>query len=265
MFKLICYINLLLFLTSCNGSATSNFSSTNIATQDTLQYTYNTYKAFSQYFVGTDEKIDTTYFNIRYPEFADPQVNEKMKKFILIDGENTPAEAAQSFIDGFDEFIENSNSGSISAAWTKDVSSHIVLSTPKLLSIVTQVNEYSGGAHGQHYSLYNNLDIQRLEPILLKDIIQVSKLDEFIQIAESQFRKQENIQPDKSLSKDFFFPDGKFSINDNFGLTNENLIIYYNEYEIKPYSEGPTKLTIPYSALQEVLNIRGHEYIQSIL
>lgn len=264
MFKLFNIFCASMLCFSCSSRPnTSSYSPT--APKDTIAYSYKTYHENSDYFVGNESSLDTTYFRISYPFFATQNINDSIRKYILVDGENSPTEAARSFIDGFDEFVGDSNIENISASWTKEVNSRIITNTPIFITLATQINEYSGGAHGQHYTMYSNFDLQKFSLIVLKDIIQQNKIKEFTKIAEKYFRRQENLSDQASLSKDFFFEDGIFTLNDNFGLTKNNLIIYYNEYEIKPYSEGPTKLEIPYKDLTELFTIRGHEYIQSIL
>lgn len=264
MSRLLIYIPLI--FSACNNLPHSS-TNTNLLlnAKDTIPYSYSTIRENSEYFVTNEDTIDTTYFKITYPIFSKENLNDSIKKYILIDGENTAGEAAQSFIDGFDEFAGDSNSNTINASWFKDVNSQVILNTPILITLATQVNEYSGGAHGQHYTLYANFDLRRDQTILLKDIIQKDKIQELAVIAEKQFRKQENIDEKASLSKDFFFEDGIFTLNDNFGFSKNNLIIYYNEYEIRPYADGPTLLEIPYKDLKDVFNIRGQEYIKSIL
>jgi len=42
------------------------------------------------------------------------------------------------------------------------------------------------------------------------------------------------------------------------------LIIYYNEYEIRPYADGITTIEIPYEEVMEILNARAKRYIKSI-
>lgn len=232
---------------------------------DSIKYTYETFRTNSEYFIASNDAVDTTYFKITYPVFEEEKLNENIKKHILYDGENTPSEAARSFIDGFDEFVGDSNIENINSAWSKEVNSQVIINTPIVMTLATQVNEYSGGAHGQQHFYYINYDILKEQVIQLSDIIQKDKLHDLTQLAEKYFRKQENLKEKASLSKDFFFEGGIFALNDNFGLTKNNLIIYFNEYEIRPYSEGPTKLEIPYKDLTDILNIRGHEYIQSIL
>ncbi|MCI0919936.1 DUF3298 and DUF4163 domain-containing protein [Sphingobacterium rhinopitheci] len=266
MSRLLIYIPLL--FSACNNLPQANTkTNTNLHlnTIDTITYSYNTISEHSEFFIANEDIIDTTYFKITYPIFSKDNLNDSIKKYILIDGENTPAEAAQSFIDGYDEFASDLQGNGIHGTWFKDVNSQVILNTPMLISLATQVNEYSGGAHGQHYTLYANFDLHRNQTIILEDILQKDKLKELTAIAEKHFRKQENIYEKESLSKDFFFEDGIFTLNDNFGFTKNSLIIYYNEYEIRPYADGPTILEIPYKDLKDVFNIRGQEFVKSIL
>lgn len=266
MIRVIGLFSCIVLLVACNTNNQGSNSTNDFDSKDTVAYTYNIVKENSQYFIGnTDESIDTTYFKITYPVFSQENVNENIKKFILIDGENTASEAAQAFIDGFDEFAGESNMEYVNTAWSKEVTSRVLLNTPRFITLTTQTNEYSGGAHGQHYTFFTNYDLQQKQPIQLIDILKDGKLEQLRKIAEKHFRNQENLTDSASLAKDFFFEDGIFALNDNFGLTKNSLIIYYNEYEIKPYSEGPTKLEIPYKDLADLFNVRGQEYIQSIL
>ena len=45
----------------------------------------------------------------------------------------------------------------------------------------------------------------------------------------------------------------KFSLSDNFYLSNQGLILQYAEYEIGPYVVGLPRLTLPYDQLQSIL------------
>lgn len=262
MYKLFIYIPLL--FSACNNLQQAS-TNAKLAAVDTVSYSYNTVNAHSQYFIANDDNIDTTFFKITYPVFLTENLNDRIRKHILIDGENTAAQAAQSFIDGFDEFAGDNNANLVNASWYKEVNSYVELNTPLLITLKTQVSEYSGGAHGQHFTLYANYDILSDKTLEWKDILEKDKLKLLTVIAEKYFRKQENIDEKASLAKDFFFEDGIFTLNDNFGFSKNNLIIFYNEYEIRPYAFGPTMLKIPYTELEGILNFRAKEYIQSIL
>jgi hypothetical protein len=139
-----------------------------------------------------------------------------------------------------------------------------VLNTPLFLTLKTSIDQYTGGAHGNHLTFFAVFDLDLFKKMELTDLIVTGKLKDLTKLAEKHFRRQENLSDTSNLSKDFFFEDGIFALNDNFGLTKDKLIIYYNEYEIRPYADGITTIEIPYEEVQEILNARAKRYIKSI-
>lgn len=258
---------LCIFLSSCNANPgpSKELKYENLLSKDTLTYSYKELQEISPYFVAQEDIIDTAKFFIKYPEFEQASFNDLIKQAILIDGDHSVHDAAQSFIDSYNEFAEDSNTSMINAAWYRTTYAQIINMTPLFFSLQTNINEYTGGAHDSHLTFYQNYDIQKAELISLKDLLQKDKFDTFVKLAEKKFRNQENLSASQSLSKDFFFENGKFSINDNFGLSKDKLIIYFNEYEIRPYAEGPTTIEIPYTELKELFNIRGNKIVESII
>lgn len=234
------------------------------AQMDSVAYSYQVYKDFSPYFIENGDRIDTTYFQISYPLFEDKTLNDTIRSYILLDGEEKIEEAAETFILGFNEFVEESSTTSVSFAWYKNISSKVWINTPDIMTLSTAVDEYTGGAHGIHYTVLSNFDIATREKIELEDIIHKENVSALTKIAERQFRKNEKLSDTASFSKKYFFENGIFAINYNFGLGENGLIFYYNEYEIKPYVEGPTELEIPYQDILSILNPQGQKYVKSI-
>jgi len=265
MLKLLAIFAIIIF-NSCNqrGKESQNSVLQDNIDADTATYSYKVHKEISTYFVTNNENVDTAYYVISYPIFADSALNNVLHPYVLIDGDESVETAAESFIWGFNEFVEESSSQNINFPWYKNVSSEVWTNTPLFLTIATAVDEYTGGAHGNHYTVISNIDIQNKKKIELKDIIEKEKIVELTKIAETQFRKNENLTDSASLEKDFFFENGTFAINDNFGLTKSSFIIYFNEYEIRPYAEGPTLLEIPYSDIENILNPIGKKYVNSV-
>lgn len=239
-------------------------TSTITKSTDTLSYSYKTIKEISPYFGGTEDNLDTTYYRITYPVFSNDHVNELAHTAIFLEGEGDPHEAAQNFVDGYNEFVEDESTRYVSAAWVKNISSQIHLNTPRLLSLCTRFYEYTGGAHGHTVAIWSNFDPLEMRKIELSDIIQETKFSILTQVAEQYFRSEENLADTATLAKDFFFANGIFALNNNFGLTDSTLIFYYNEYEIKPYAKGPTEIQIPYREIDDILSLRGQQYINSI-
>jgi hypothetical protein len=265
MIKLLSIFTIILF-SSCNprNDKIQNAIFQGNNKTDTLIYSYTTHKDISSYLVENDEDIDTAYYQISYPVFADSTLNDVIHPYILIDGDESVETATESFIWAFNEFVEESSTQTITFPWYKNVKSEVWTNTPLFLTLATAVDEYTGGAHGNHYTVISNIDIQSKKKIEIKDIIEKEKIVELTKIAEVQFRKNENLSDSASLEKDFFFENGTFDINENFGLTKSSFIIYFNEYEIRPYAEGPTLLEIPYSDIENILNSMGKKYVNSI-
>lgn len=257
----------LFLLLSCanerNNKSTPVYASKDLA-KDTLAYTYQSTNETSPYFIENGQEIDTGYYKIKYPIFENEQVNNAIQPYIFIDRESNPKDAAQAFLEAFNVFVEENTPENVHSAWYKEIQSSIILNTPLFFTLQTSLNEYTGGAHDNHYSLFTVFDTDRRVRLNLKDLFLAGKVDTIKRIAEKKFREQEKLADSTNLSKDFFFEGGIFALNDNFGLTKDELIIYYNEYEIKPYSEGVTVLRIPYAEVKDLLNERGNRYINSI-
>jgi len=71
--------------------------------------------------------------------------------------------------------------------------------------------------------------------------------------AEKIFRAQEKLSDTASLANGYMFKDGKFVLNNNFLVTPIGIRFLYNEYEAKPYSDGPTEILIPYTQIKPLL------------
>lgn len=230
---------------------------------DSLTYSYQVVRVESNYLSGSNDLIDTTYSQIRYPVFSSDAINVLVKRGILFDEDDNVEQAAQAFIDAFDEFVEDAATQHVHP-WIYDVESSVQLQTKRLLTISTRAYEYSGGAHGHSVVIWSNYDLQHMREITLSDLFEDANLTKLEAIAEKKFREAEGLSSDSPLSKDYFFSDGKFALNNNFGLTAKNLIFYYNEYEIKPYSEGSTTIEIAYDKLMDILSPTGRAYISHI-
>jgi len=106
-----------------------------------------------------------------------------------------------------------------------------------------------GGAHPNTNKFYSSIELNSGKVLLLHDLIRPESIPQLVVKAEERFRKMKELTPDAPLDG-FFFPDGRFRLNNNIGLTGEGLLFYYNALEIEPYAAGPTELVIPYEALK---------------
>ncbi|SFS54283.1 Protein of unknown function [Sphingobacterium wenxiniae] len=251
----------LIGLSSCIACSSDNKSSAAKSSEneqilDTLTYKMQSFKEISPYFaVPSEEQVDTTKFTAYYPVF-DEEINTLVKESIYLDGEENMVQVSESFLTAFNEYAEDqivAESGPLHA-WFRDISCQVLLNTGKFLTLQNSISEYTGGAHGIQVVVLSNYDVQEKKELALTDI--VSDTVKLKSIAEKFFREQENLSETESFGKAYFFDNDNFALADNFGLTKEGLLLYYNVYEIKPYADGPTSLLIPYAALSEVLTER---------
>lgn len=260
-------LTVLTFTLSCaneRNRSTQSVAFAESALQDTLGYTYHTKKEISSYFLSDSSHTDTAFYRITHPVFENAAMNDLIKTSIFVERENNAEEAAHSFLDAYNEFVEENSTTYVNAVWYKDSNSRIVMNTPLFLTLKTSTDQYTGGAHGNHLTLFAVFDLDLFKKMELTDLVVTGKLKDLTKLAEKHFRRQENLSDTSNLSKDFFFADGIFALNDNFGLTKDKLIIYYNEYEIRPYADGITTIEIPYEEVIEILNARAKRYIKSI-
>ncbi len=111
---------------------------------------------------------------------------------------------------------------------------------------------FTGGAHGYNTTHFLNFDKRKAIELDTEDLFknQVN----FEEFAESKFRIQENIPKHEDInSTGFMFETGTFYLPQNIGYTQEGILLFYEQYEIASYADGPIVVTIPYIELQKYL------------
>lgn len=231
--------------------------------KDTLVYHDSTIKEISPYFAADGDKIDTTYIGLTYPIFKDSTMNRYVKENILLGKEQTLDQYVNNFLEGYANFVEE-NEVRHPLAWQKETFIGVMMNNPYLIMMDNNTYEFSGGAHGNSYTLWNVYDVQTKEKLELNTFISENKMKEFTKIAERFFRQEEGLTDTTSLESDYFFENDTFALAANYGISKEGIMFYYNPYEIKPYSEGPTLLTIPFEGIQDCMTETGKNYIKNV-
>lgn len=141
-------------------------------------------------------------------------------------------------------------------SWSIERKISVIRNSTAILSFEVYEYSYMGGAHGNYVSIYHNYNLKTGEKLTLSDIIEPSKIDKLTSIGNSIFRKTKGLSETKNLEEvGYWFIDGKFSLNENFIITENSLKFMYNPYEIAPYAEGQTEIEIPYSTIKDILKI----------
>ena len=111
----------------------------------------------------------------------------------------------------------------------------------ELISLYNDYYEYLGGAHGMTTRTSYTIDKEKESLITLKDL--------FVQGYQYSDVINKKIKEDISKNPDNYFDSGKAfkGINENqsFYIEGDNLVIYYQLYDIAPYVFGIPEFKIP--------------------
>lgn len=129
------------------------------------------------------------------------------------------------------------------------ISNYTIKRENKILSFYIDYYQFTGGAHGATTKIPYNIDISTGKELLLKDLF-VDRYD-----YEKVINKQIKEQIDKNPDIYFTGKDGFNGIKENqqYFIDEENVIVYFGEYEIAPYVTGIPEFKIP-------INIFGNNF-----
>ncbi len=205
--------------------------------------------------------IEYPVFTINGYEDIQKKINKNISinMFFSVDNEDTKKsfdELADEFINDYKEFRRDVPDFHI--AWYFERFGTVLFYNKDFISFRITENSYLGGAHPNSYSVLTVFDLITGNKVSLNDIFNKGYQTKLNQIAEKEFRVLKEISVDESLNDaGFWFEDNKFTINDNFALTDEGITFYYNNYEITAYAYGPTELVIPISKISEIIKKDG--------
>ncbi len=139
--------------------------------------------------------------------------------------------------------------------WNIQVKTELKNNDDNIISILTTVDSYLGGAHGNHWNDFLNFDANTGGEIGWKDIIRDQ--DKFMKLAETGFRKERILSPDADFEREgYFFKDGIFVLPENIGFNSKGVVLIYNPYEVAPYSMGSTEFIIPWTAIENITSLK---------
>lgn len=122
-----------------------------------------------------------------------------------------------------------------------------------VVSVFIKQYTYAGGAHG--YTTGNFLNFNPMTGEMLdmrRNIVDTSRL---LDIAAEQFCQERRLpQNAVKMRTGLFCELSELPMPKQMGLSDKGLELYYNQYEIAPYSMGPIEITIPYKYFKAILS-----------
>ena len=185
------------------------------------------------------EDAECTYIKIVYPSVLDESLTG-INHFI--DSIKSPAfdpdklswpldSFASDFIKTYaafkDEYPESTT------PWFINYVVELVGESDSLVTIISDLEEYTGGVHGNKAIFYHNLDRASGEKLFLNDLYDSEEQDLIGKMLSA------TIDSTRVLFSPHFYP------NNNFTLSRDSITFLFNPYEIAPYSEGVIQLTLP--------------------
>jgi hypothetical protein len=112
----------------------------------------------------------------------------------------------------------------------------------EILSIKFNYYQYTGGAHGNPYSLSYNIDLATGEDLKLADFLARTKMNlaEVEEIIKSEMEKD----PDLYFQDDYGFQN--LEADQCYYLEDGELVVYFQPYAVAPYSTGMPEFRIEY-------------------
>ncbi len=142
--------------------------------------------------------------------------------------------------------------------WTLERLCTLLVDTGGVISIRFEESSFLGGAHGLRIVRLASFDASSGRRLTYADLFRPGSDSAFARIAEREFRTVRGIPDSQSLSDaGFWVEEGKLDPPLNAAVGKEELILYYNAYEIAPYALGPTEVHIPVASLKSIIRRHG--------
>lgn len=142
-----------------------------------------------------------------------------------------------------------------SMQWEAKINGEVAFEDRNILTVRLNSYLFTGGAHG--YSTTRFLNFNKRKGVQLENEELFKNKEKFEGLAETKFRSQEKIPAKKPInSTGFMFETEAFYLPENIGYTKDGLQLFYEQYEVASYADGPIVLTLPYKEIKNHLAIK---------
>ncbi len=147
---------------------------------------------------------------------------------------STATAVADGFLEAY-KVVLKQNDG-YKKPWTLTRKAAVYINVDTLFGI--KFTEYMDTGGPQPVNLLHYLNFNPSAGSLweIEQLFGAQKVNKWKQQAEEIFRKQQQISPEESFDAvGYWFPGGKFSLPDNYRLTPDSVIFYFNPKEVAPH------------------------------
>lgn len=129
--------------------------------------------------------------------------------------------------------------------------------TSRLLTYKITDYSFLGGAHPNTMTEAFTYDLKRGKIVKLADLIQNTKNEDFAIIVLKQLADQLNMTP--TALRDMFI--STFAVSDNVYISNQQIVVEYNPYQLLPYSYGLIDVVISPYEISDILTSYGRDIL----
>ena len=144
--------------------------------------------------------------------------------------------------------------------WRYSETINVAARFEKGLIIERQYYSYSGGAHGMQLNRHYIIDTEELAVVNMDDLFENFQREEIRSIVYRTLRANFNLRRNQPLSEGLFFSDEP-ELSFKFYLTDEGLVIYWDPYEIAPYSSGSIEVLLHWMEIRHFILDSGLELL----
>ena len=122
-----------------------------------------------------------------------------------------------------------------------------------IVSLLVNVNLYTGGAHGSHTVNCSVFDLDKGAIITEQQIFMEDYENQLASIIVDKIVKANELKNPQQLEDNGYISPEDIVSNNNFVIDEKGITYYFNEYEIAAYVVGMTEVFIPYKELVSLL------------
>ncbi|MCC2595553.1 RsiV family protein [Pusillimonas sp. MFBS29] len=111
----------------------------------------------------------------------------------------------------------------------------------------------TGSAHGISATQFLNWDNNTGKVLSLDSILRPGQYDGYVAALKQAHANWLASHPDAQHDPETFNRMWPFQVSENFGFTDQGLVVKYDSYQLAPYSSGQPELVLPYSSLSGIL------------
>ncbi len=232
--------------------------------QDTSRsLTFNMVELTKRYVAPDTTESCCAGVDFKYPEFLDGTnesalraINGYVAEYWVRDvGVDNIDALATSRLENFRQYHAQYRHESV--GWSDHYTVAVRFNQVPLLTLTLSQWAMTGGAHPNHRSHSRLFSTETGEVLKLGDLLVEGFEDSLNTIGECVFRKVRGLGDTPMSETGFFSRTGEFALNDNFAVTTDGLMFYFNEYEINGYAAGGTKVPIPYEDILGLIKADG--------